>query len=515
MGGFHNPDPGNLLLSPSARQAVEIIVPQTVGGYLPISQGYEQIQVDTYHGIPATDFDALTATGGSVTTSGGVATCATGTSVGGYGVLRSRRTAPIQPGSAMEATFDAYFSAGAAQSLQLAGLVTAIDALAFGHVNGVFGVHRRISGSLAIYRLTITAGTGGSETATVRLNGTNFTVPLTGTLTTAQVAEQVAAYGTGYTGWSTPSPLPLGSPQSAGVTVTFIQSTPAATAGTFTFSSTGTAAGTFAQIQAGAANDDSTGFVPQTSWNRDKMDGAGPSGVTLDPTKLNVYRIALSGNGGSTVVFSMMVPGGVFVPVHVLEFPNSGTAIVQRNPGHRVTWIAASLGSMTNITTSGSTGSVRADDESTTRRDPSVLRAQNKTATTSEAVVMAIRVRGELNGVATQRQVKLLYVDAGTETTNRVVSFALVINPTFGGSGTLAWTAHSLNSSAVDVSTPTSVTRTGGQEVRGLTIASGASSNRELEAMDIRLEVGDVLAVVMTAANSTAVCNASIGWKEI
>lgn len=104
MDGFAYPGNGTIVRSPSGRHAVEVIVPQTVGGYLPISLGYEQIQVDAYHGIPATDFDSLTATGGSITASGGIATCSSGTSVGGYGVLRSRRAAFVQPGSAADAT---------------------------------------------------------------------------------------------------------------------------------------------------------------------------------------------------------------------------------------------------------------------------------------------------------------------------------------------------------------------------------------------------------------------------
>jgi hypothetical protein len=72
-------------------------------------------------------------------------------------------------------------------------------------------------------------------------------------LSTAATAQLIAARVGGYTGWSNNV-----SPTSNGVTVTFLQNVPAATAGAFTLTSTGTATGTFAQVEAGAANDDAT-----------------------------------------------------------------------------------------------------------------------------------------------------------------------------------------------------------------------------------------------------------------
>jgi len=57
------------------------------------------------------------------------------------------------------------------------------------------------------------------------------------------------------------------------------------------------------------------GWVPQSSWNLDKLDGSGHSAMKIDPHAQNMYQIEYAEPG--TAVFSVQNPQtGEFVPVH-------------------------------------------------------------------------------------------------------------------------------------------------------------------------------------------------------
>lgn len=74
-------------------------------------------------------------------------------------------------------------------------------------------------------------------------------------------------------------------------------------------------------------------FIPQTTWNKDKVDGTGVSGYTLDPTKLNQYRVKFGFLGVAPII--LQVHGGLdngWITVHVIDKANSQTGSIFRNP---------------------------------------------------------------------------------------------------------------------------------------------------------------------------------------
>jgi len=66
-------------------------------------------------------------------------------------------------------------------------------------------------------------------------------------------------------------------------------------------------------------------LIAQSAFNVDKLDGAGPSGFTYDPTKLNMFRISYGWLGAATITFRIMTTDGTWVIFHVIERP--GTAV--------------------------------------------------------------------------------------------------------------------------------------------------------------------------------------------
>jgi hypothetical protein len=81
--------------------------------------------------------------------------------------------------------------------------------------------------------------------------------------------------------------------------------------------------------------------IEQSAWNIDPLDGTGPSGVTLDPTKVQIFWTAFEWLGVGSV-FCGFVVDGVFLPVHAFHHANSLTSVYMSTPNFPVLWEASS-----------------------------------------------------------------------------------------------------------------------------------------------------------------------------
>ena len=61
--------------------------------------------------------------------------------------------------------------------------------------------------------------------------------------------------------------------------------------------------------------------VAQSSWNIDKLDGSGPSGLTLDITKAQIFWMDIEWLGLGTVRLGFVI-NGVFIPCHAFHHAN-------------------------------------------------------------------------------------------------------------------------------------------------------------------------------------------------
>lgn len=505
----------NVRVTDSGALEVSNVGPSGAFGELLTVSARPRVQIDAVYGLVNTDTETLTDTGGSATAASSMFSVSTGTSPGGFGVIRSRRMVRYSPGQGVRFRFTALFtSPGVASSFQLAGAFNALDGLFFGYSGTTFGVMRRIAGAQQIVRLTVTTGATGAGTITVTLNSVAFEVAVGGALSTAATAEAIAEGGTGatvFTGWNS-----IVSPTSNGSTVTWVQNIPGPASGTYSISGAGTA-GTFATLQAGVANDSATGFVAQSVWNVDTMDGdadeENPSGIDLDPTKLNVYEITYGYLGASDIVFAVKSPTtGRFVIVHRVEYPNGAIVPSQRNPALRLGWVAASLGSTTALTVKGGSAAGFTEGEHRDVRDPLATAVSSFTAAATEYVALALRSCSVFANVVQLREVFPLLLVCGTETSNRVVTIRAYINPTM--TGAVDWSYVDSANSVMERATPTTLTPTGGRFIGSTIVATGAPTTLRLDNMDLRMEPGDTLVITAQTASSTAVCSASINWQE-
>lgn len=73
--------------------------------------------------------------------------------------------------------------------------------------------------------------------------------------------------------------------------------------------------------------------IPQASWNRDKLDGTGPSGVTLDPSKIQIFVIDFQWLGSGTIRFCFNIAGSIII-AHEADFANTSTTVYISTPNN-------------------------------------------------------------------------------------------------------------------------------------------------------------------------------------
>lgn len=78
----------------------------------------------------------------------------------------------------------------------------------------------------------------------------------------------------------------------------------------------------------GSAFDD---VIPQSSWNIDKMDGTGPSAITMDFTKTQIFMMDFEWLGVGRVRFGFNIDGITYY-VHELSAANSSTTVYMSSP---------------------------------------------------------------------------------------------------------------------------------------------------------------------------------------
>lgn len=283
------------------------------------------IQLDALYEFDPREFQTFTANGGSILQDTGktLFQAHTGTQAYGYAVIRSNRSARYRPGQGLLARFTAMFDHVQAGVTLRAGLIAQEQSLIVGYNGTQFGILRQNGGKAQIVKITVTSNTVG--TAVITLNGVNTNVSLTSTNTTTS-AVQIAA--TAFTGWQT---------QQVDNVVWFLADLVGVQSGANSLS--GTATGTVSVVQTGKAHTDT--WTYQSDFNIDKLDGTGTSGVTIDPSKLNIFQIQFRWLGAGEIRWAFENPtNGDLIYFHHIHYSNRNTAVHLDNPSFRIGYAA-------------------------------------------------------------------------------------------------------------------------------------------------------------------------------
>jgi hypothetical protein len=439
-----------------------------------LSESFEPIsQISAVYGLNG-DSETFEATGGTADTNNNMFRCQTGTSIGGYAVIRTARPTVYREGLGMTTRLTSKFSTGVANSVQFGGYFNLTENVAFGYRGADFGILIDTYGSPEVRDLTITSS--GNGTLTLTLDGTAYNIPIT-TGTIQHNAYEIEAW------MNNPANQTIWNVQQDNDRVVFLARDTASRTGTYSISGAGLA-GTFSQIEAGAAKTEKT--ILKANWNKD-------TASWLDPTDPNVYMIKLSYLGFGPFRFFIINPTtSEFVLVH--EEINAGSGKTKPSIGKRalkVGWVAASAGSTTNLTVEGGSASSFIDGESKLLKPAKATSGQNTSVGNSFESVVAIRAKEEYSKKVMLGRIAPLSLSIANDST-KTVEYRLIKNPDYGETNFLSVSSDS--------------------------IAQSDTSNNaliDLTVLDVELLLNDTLVVFARKTGGTdPTVDAALIWKE-
>lgn len=442
-----------------------------------------------YNLLPANS-RAYTALGGSVTASGRNFVCATGTTQYAYAALQSFRAINHRDGLGVRIEFGAEFPDSTTNSWIGVGGFTIGDEVSFGYNGTSFGVWHRYGGLPENRELQITGAAGGSENASLTLNGVVLTIPLTAG-TVQKNAKEIADYITANsTAWNA---------QQLDDTVIISSTDDQTKAGAFAFSSS-TATGSITQVTAAVTK--TSDFVSQTNWN-----GRVPSG--FDPTKGNNYEIRFF-NGFGGIRFYIVDPQtDTNWLVHTIPWANSGNVENFANPSLHLGAYAYSLGSTTNLTVKCSSIASFIEGPIETTRNPRAYRF-TKSIDTTLTNLLTLRVKRDYNGLTNQSEILPINLTLANDGTKSAV-FDLYTNATVGGDPNFQSVGTNL---ITDIDT-SGTTVSGGRFIASFTVAKGQSI--EIDLTKFQVVLPPTLRLTIAAAMTSGVAadlTATITWYE-
>jgi hypothetical protein len=493
-----NPFPVTIGAGPSKSAFGEIVaIPNT-----PLMQG------DFVYGNNNQLFKTTQQGSGTVTNATGMAVIATGANTSSLANIRSGRVLRYKPGQGAVARFACLFSAGVTGNTQSVGVGTAESGVFFGHIdNNGFSIIHNQTNTREIQSVQITTKSSNSQNATVTLGGVAYTVPVTNGASVQATAWEIASfdYNSSFPGWIATA---------VGDTIYFVCSAAGNQTGSFSVSfPTSGVAGAFTEVVAGALG--TTNVILQTAWNVDRMNGAGgafnPSGLTLDPTKINVYEIKMQYLGGGAVeCYIENSDTGAFVLVHRIKYANLNTIPSLKNPG--MPFQASSRN-----TTNNTAVTIKVSSCALFLQGPrGFLGIKNSKGATLAGVTTAITpilsIRPGLlfnNKVSTCEIVPYLLSvsNIGTKGAQIYVYKNATLNNTANFSKLDATTS-------VAETDTTATSLTGGRVIATLGIGNGNRESINLKDFETYVETNDILTIAAASVTATTDITVGLSWEE-
>jgi len=439
---------------------------------------------------------------GAITVDEARAKLSTGAAANQTAEFRSKIPVRYVPGQGAVCRFTRIWTTGVTGSSQGQGMGSSGDGLYFGYNGTSFGVLRRESGVPEVRTLTVSTASTTAENITITLDGdADATVAVTNSGDTTITANEIAAHDFS----------DLGRGWRASVssdTVIFESYDASSRTGTYSLGGATTAVGSFAQTLAGSAATDN--WTAQASWNIDPMDGTGPSGMTLDQTKGNIYQIKYQWLGYGQITFALEAPeSGAFQAVHAIKYANSSTSVTFKNPTLPLSAFVSNTSNTSDIV--GYTPSFAAFVEGALGNGHIHHGAVAAAAGigTTETPILTILNKVVYQGGLNRSQIKLIFSSASIDGT-KPATIRFRTNAILTGS---SFSDISTNTSvAAKDSSSTAISGGNLQFAFGLSKADGKII--DLTEASFTLNPGDSLSVSVEASSGTTDVLCAFNWEE-
>lgn len=250
-------------------------------------------------------------------------------------------------------------------------------------------------------------------------------------------------------------------------------------------------------------------FIPQTTWNKDKYDGTGESGMILDPTMGNQYQIKYQGYGfGNALFFIQNEVSGNFILVHQINYTNINQSPILFNPSLNFFALSENTTNTTDIIPK--LCSVAMYHEGINEDVPQVshLTFNTKSVTTLEAI-LTIRNKTTYQSKANHVQCQLTSLSISTEG-NKGVNVVISSNTTLGGVPSFSDVDTATSCIEVDVA---GTTLTGGNLISAFTVEQTGSVVVNLLDSELFLQPGNTFTIAASSDNANIVFS-DLVWKE-
>lgn len=418
-----------------------------------------------------------------------------GTDVFGYGSIQSFRSLNYKTGTGACIRFSARFPSPVALTWTGCGGFSIGDEVSFGYSGTDFGVWHRYGGKPEVQHLQVTTAASGSENATVTIDGTGYTVPLTSG-TVQHNAYEIAKYLSDdlvQTAWDVT--------QCDDIVEVSAKSDGDKT-GVFSFSSS-TAVAAFSEITTGVTK--TSVHVAQSSWNGDAVAG-------FDPSFGNNYQITFE-NGYGAVHYWVEDPStGKYIEVHTIEWGSSNSVPNFGNPSLPLGCYAYSIGSTTSVTVEcAHIGGFIQGSTAKTRNSRSV--ENTKSISTALTNVLTLRNRRNYNGLTNQVEIEPLVITLANDGSKTAI-FRILGNATVSKvSGETNFQA--VGNNLISELDTEGTTVSGGRPLATFVVAKASSLTIDLTPFRIRVPptLRLVIAAEMTSG-AAADLTASLNYYE-
>ncbi len=480
---------------------------KTAFGELAVAEHTPVIQCQFPYNINSLVIESRENNLGTVTQADSMVVMQSGASANSAAHMLSRVPLRYNPGEGVDVRFSAMYTTGVANSVQLSGVGDVGDGLFFGYNGENFSILRRELGVPEIQTLSISNGATSGPTGdiTINLDGVSKVVAVVNGDSARQVAAKisVADFSNTGLGWS----VFLNNS-----TVIFKAWSGGHKPGSFSLvdtDSTGVA-GTFVETVEGEVTTNE--WIAQADWNKDVMDGSGPSAMTLDTTKLNIYKIEFQYLGAGALDFWIEnKETGRYVLVHRIKYANTNTIPSLINPTLPLHMMSKNNANTTNLTIkSGSMAGFIEGKES----DTGVIRGSDnlKVAVgTSQTNILSLKNNVVYQGKINRVKVRIDGINVASDGT-KLVTVRMTKNPVLNG--TPAFTDIDSDTSVIS-SDVAGTTFTGGIEILALELGKTDSKEIPLKQFKIDLLPGEIIMISGAAQSSTSDIGASIHWREL
>ncbi len=272
--------------------------------------------------------------------------------------------------------------------------------------------------------------------------------------------------------------------------------------------------GTFTQTKAGVAQTNT--FIASGSFNVDKLDGTGPSRMTLNPQRGNVFQIGFQYLGFGNSKFYVEDPEtGKPYQFHEIKNANSRTTPVLKNPNIAVLATSANIGgtTATQLKTVSMAGYVEGDQY---KLDPKFAYSNTFTNVNESSYVPFIMLKSNrvFHDDSCYGEFDILKVAASNEVNNKTLTVGLFLTKEVTGEVDFQYIDEDNSIVAyADLDPSNQEIINAGRPFYELVVGSASSQTVDLQRLNFVFGPGDCLLI---AIKTTALMNGSVSvnWYE-